>query len=127
MSNGARIASSVAAMTPEVRAHVNALLRQIVHDINTPISTVSMEVFSARILLSRLREIGGEDSTESARIIEEILGICENMERTTLKLSDCASNLDRLASLTPAVADEYTVGRGAIVVDDASGGDPGEG
>jgi len=107
MSNAKTLTSLIDDVPPEARQHVVRLLRQVVHDIATPLSTVSMEVFSAKILLGELRPSTSAGlRSGSGKALSDLEEICSNLERASSSLARYADALSGLASADPAEADD---------------------
>ncbi len=104
MSDAVKLRSLVDGVPPEARPEVARVLRRLAHDLNTPISTLTMEVFSARMLLDKLRpsaRVGGKP--ESAQALSELEEICSNLEHASSSLTEYVSGLSALAADSAAV------------------------
>jgi len=69
------------------------VLLQIVHDINGPLSTFSMEITSARLLLAKL---DGDDTSDA------LTDLCENVDEA---LENAIAYANAIASVAAAVED----------------------
>lgn len=86
----------------DARSTTAKLLRQIAHDLQSPLSTLSMEVYSAQMLLDQL------DTASSAtqiRTVRANLGaISANMERASSQLAEYLSDLASISDRDEATA-----------------------
>ena len=91
--------SLVEQVRTEARTEVRRVLRQLAHDLNTPISTLTMEVFSARMLLDKLRpSTRAGEKPDSVKVLSDLGEICSNLEHASSGLTEYVSTLSRLAS-----------------------------
>ncbi|TAN40121.1 MAG: hypothetical protein EPN22_17530 [Nitrospirae bacterium] len=93
MTGMAKFETLFEAIPADARPHVARVLRQVVHDINTPLSTLAMEVFSARQTLTKLHTIH-----EGVEVVASLTGICSNAERATSELSEYVAALGKLGT-----------------------------
>lgn len=94
MSKADTLTSLVDQVPPEARPELLRLLRQLKHNLTTPISTLAMEVYSAQLLLERLRSSLGESRRpEDVRTVSELEEICNNIERVSSALASSVSAL----------------------------------
>jgi signal transduction histidine kinase len=106
-----KINSLIEAMSPNARTEVAALLRLLTHDLNTPIATFSMDLYSARMLLEDLRAASLESPRpDTAKALLQLEGICTNLEHASSKLAEYVSFLvgvrDKAAATTPEISEE---------------------
>ena len=81
------------AIPPACRPAVGHLLRRIAHDLNTPLSTVTMEAYSATRLLQRLRTGTG---SERATVSSELDDGLTNLRAATNQLAALVAALTAL-------------------------------
>jgi PAS domain S-box-containing protein len=86
------ILAGAARMSPPPSVPLSPLkfLRQVSHDLNAPISTLTTEVFSARQLLGKLRS-GSFGTSESSRALSALEEICANVEHASSGLTECVA------------------------------------
>ncbi len=94
-----KLRSLVERTLPEARPELARVLGQLAHDLSTPISTLTMEVYSTRMLLDRLRRSTPAGWTvegpKSLFVLEEI---CSNLELASASLTEYISALTELAA-----------------------------
>ncbi len=99
MSDAVTPRSLVDGMPPELRPMVARLLNRLAHDLNTPTSTLTMELFSARMLLDKLRPSARKgENPDSARALLDLAEICSNLDHALSGLTKHVSMLSGLAS-----------------------------
>lgn len=104
MNTQTRLVGMLASVPSDARLHVERLLRQIVHDVNAPLATFSMEVFSARQLLENAGPAAPEGQTAlGSDSLTELAAIFANLESASSALS---TYLGMLASLAAAKGPE---------------------
>lgn len=104
MSDAVTLKGLVEQVRTEARPEVARVLRQLVHDLNTPISTLTMEVFSARMLLDKLRPATRAGvKPESAQALSDLEDICSNLKHASSSLTEYVSGLSVLADDSAAV------------------------
>lgn len=100
MNEAARLKKLLEQVRPEARPELANVLRHVAHGMNTPISTLIMEVFSGSILLEKLRssmELGAKSDGIDA--LADLQDICANLERASLSLADHVAVLSSFAAL----------------------------
>lgn len=90
-----KLESLIEQVRAEARPDVGRVLRQLAHDINTPISTLAMDMFSVRLLLEKL---AGVNIPQQTKTISDLTEICANLERTSSRLAEYASALSDLVA-----------------------------
>lgn len=95
MTDIEEVARLVAEAPDAARPAVAGLLRQVAHDLSTPVSTFSLEVFSARRVLEHVQAVGARGAGEQLELLREIL---ENLECSTSILVEYAEALSQLAN-----------------------------
>ncbi len=96
----------------EARLELARVMRQLAHDLNTPIATLAMEVFSAQMMLDKLRPPAQADKPEeAARALSNLKDICANLEDVSSSLKEYMSVFSRLASDLPKPVNPTTSGR----------------
>lgn len=98
------------AMPAEVRPQVERVLRHVAHDVRTPVSTIVMDVFSARRLIGSL-----EDSVrpESGKALADLAEICSNLEHASSNLGeylDSLANFETIGSASEPPRPQATEG-----------------
>jgi hypothetical protein len=89
-----KISSLLSSLPVEARDAAEGLLRQLTHDVQTPLATLAMEIFSFRLLLGKLGPSSSSLSDpDVSKRIASLSEISENMERASTELSDYLSEL----------------------------------
>ncbi len=97
-ADAAVVTTLIERLPPEARPHAARLLRQVAHDLGTPISTLVMEAFSARLLLDRIGRSPGEVlPVGAAETVSELRELCANLEHATAGVTAYVSALTGLA------------------------------
>lgn len=90
--NAARVLDLFASLPEEARAPAARLLCQIAHDLQSPLSTLAMEVFSVRLVLGNL------GSSNAAAALTNLDEISVNMERASAQLAEYLASLASLGA-----------------------------
>ena len=99
MSSPAKVTNLVERIPAELRPHLAPLLRQLAHDLKTPLSTFTMEIFSARLLLNKLRGPAGDNTrAESRSALSGLDEVHANLELAVAAMSAYAAALSGLAA-----------------------------
>lgn len=101
MTIAAKLEAHFRGLPSEARAPGTRLLRQIAHDLQTPLSTLAMEVFSIRLLLKNLDPSSSASPPERAKAFAELNEIFVNMERASSQLSEYLGQLTNLEADAP--------------------------
>lgn len=88
---------------PEARPAVAELLRQISHDLQSPLSALTMDGFSIQLLLKQLTPASGEPSpADRAKAMAGLEAISGNIERASSRVLEYLGLLGSLGAQTPA-------------------------
>jgi len=93
MTNAEKLSNAFQALPAELRPTVAKLLGQVAHDLQSPLSTLGMEVFSIRMLLDQASSGGREQNT---KLFANFAAISSNMERVSNQLAEYLSCLASL-------------------------------
>lgn len=97
MSKPSALSSQFHALPVDARRPAARLLRQIAHDIQSPLGTLAMEVFSARMLLNQLeRSSSGLPEAQGRKALADLNAISANMERASNQLAEYLNQLTTL-------------------------------
>jgi hypothetical protein len=92
--NVARLGSALPSGARDATANI---VSSIVHDVRTPAAAVTMEIFSARLLIRRLSAAAREANSDDVAALEETAVVLTNIERATCSLLDYIDRLQALA------------------------------
>lgn len=99
MSDAGKLRRLLEGAQPEARALASRVLRQIAHDLNTALSAITMDVFSARMTLDKLRPAAGAGKMLPSSQALSLLGeICANLEHASTGLTEYGSSISQLAA-----------------------------
>lgn len=94
MTNTEKLASTFLSLPSEARPTAARLLRQVAHDVQSPVSTLAMEVFSIRLLLGQLESASsGTSAARNSKVLADLHEISANMERASGQLSEYLNQL----------------------------------
>lgn len=96
----------ISSISPDTREQITPVLRRLAHDLNTPVATLTMDLFSARRLLDRLQNSRPSASgPEAVQGLSDLAEVCANLELTVTNLTQYARAFSELAAhpadLTP--------------------------
>ena len=98
MSREERFAEVLGAVPESCRGTLEPVLRLLIHDLNGPLSAVTMEAFAIGQLAASLSEAGaGRRTDEHARQLESLLDAARNLRQAA---DGAASYLAQVESLT---------------------------
>lgn len=98
MTDARKLANHFLDLPSEARAPATRLLRQIAHDVQTPLSTLAMEVFSTRLLLTKLDPSNSASPSERSKALSSLSEIFANMERASSQISEYLNQLTSLGT-----------------------------
>ena len=93
MTDIKKLANQFLDLPPDARAPGARMLRQIAHDVQTPLSTLAMEVFSVRLLLGKLDPSSSASPLERSKAFAGVNEIFANMERASSQISEYMNQL----------------------------------
>jgi hypothetical protein len=96
MTDTKKLASHFFGLPVDARALAARMLRQVAHDVQTPLSTLAMEVFSIRLLLNKLDPSSSAPALERARAFASLNEIFTNMERASSQISEYMNELPNI-------------------------------
>ena len=106
MSNATKLSGHFFSLPAEARAPAKQLLRQIAHDVQSPLSTLAMEVFSIRLLLGKLEPSSSAPAAERLKAFAGLQEILVNMDRASLQLSEYLSEVTGMGTDDSSSVDE---------------------
>ncbi len=95
MKDKAKLATLVQALPKEAGPHVARLLRQLAHDLDTPLSTFTMDVYSARALVEDL----ASTTEDRGALLVQLVSVLDNLEAATLGMRELSQTLRQMGAL----------------------------
>ena len=106
MTDAAKLRARFAALPVEARPSAAELLAQISHDIKGPIATLTMECFSAKMLLGQASQHVGAPIPQAQTLVKQLDEISRNLARASDQLSAYLAVLGTLDDSGNDLADE---------------------
>ncbi|HWA78162.1 MAG TPA: hypothetical protein VG937_37760 [Polyangiaceae bacterium] len=88
MTNTEKLSNTFQSLPAELRPLAAKLLNQVAHDVQSPLSALTMEVFSIRMLLGQLEPASSVTSVRSPKLLANLNAISSNMERASNQLAE---------------------------------------
>lgn len=88
MTNTEKLSNTFQSLPAELRPAAAKLLHQVAHDVQSPLSALSMEVFSIRMLLGQLEPASSVTSVRDPKLLANLNAISANMERASTQLAE---------------------------------------